>query len=128
MDEKFNQIIKRARELGVVDSGTMLIFRDYILECQNRIKKNQEQIQRLMGQNDQLGLTQAILQPIVQKYIFMQEDNDKREREAQSRLQAQEEAKANITETSTESPVTPPPTSESPVQEAAAKPVRKKKI
>jgi len=79
MDEKFFSLLQKAKDLKVVDSGSILIFDSFIKECTNRIRKNDESIQRLKGMNEQLQINVAMMNQVVSKYINLQIISDQRE-------------------------------------------------
>ena len=76
MEKKFFELLQEAKDLGVLESGSLLIFDEYLKECQNKVKKNEKQIQRLLGQNEQLSLTMGMLANTVQKYVGLQREFD----------------------------------------------------
>lgn len=81
MNEKLFQLLKEAKQKDVVDSGSVLIFNDLLKECEKKIKNNTDNIQRLMGQNDQLSLMSAMIYSITQKYVRLQDQADSAQKE-----------------------------------------------
>lgn len=101
MDERLIEILQEARKKDIINSGTFLIIKDYVNECRLKMKKNEEQVQRLKGQNDQLSLVVATLSSIVNKYIRMQDQADKDAEEKLDREQPKEPKKTDLVEAKT---------------------------
>ena len=85
MEQKMYSLFEKARKLHVVDSGSQLIFADFIKECDNEIRKQDQQIQRCLGRIDQLKLVRAMVSQVVSKYCQLQEDHNKHLAEAEKR-------------------------------------------
>ena len=88
-DKGFLDALSRARDKKVIDKGSLVIFRDYIESCSTKIRKNNDLIQRLIGQNDQLKLTSSMMTEVLNKYTRLQEDADKLE-EANRKLKEED--------------------------------------
>ena len=86
MNEKLLRLMHQAKESKVIDSGSVLIFNDFLKECQNRIIKSKEQIQRLLGQIDQLTMMDALVTDVVAKYVALQREADESQAEKDDML------------------------------------------
>jgi len=76
MDKQFFELLDKAKNLKVIDEGSIIIFADYINRCEAQIHKNIEMVNRLMGKNEQLKFTSSFLGDVVRKYIRLQEEAD----------------------------------------------------
>ena len=76
MDKGFLDAITKAKGTKVIDEGSVIIFTDYLASCNTKIRKNNDFIQRLIGQNDQLKLTAAMVSEVIRKYTKLQESID----------------------------------------------------
>lgn len=76
MDRSFIEVIEKAKSMDIVNEGSVIIFKDYLLRCESQIQKNNDLINRLAGKNDQLRFTASFLSEVVRKYIRLQEDAD----------------------------------------------------
>jgi len=115
-DKAFIEALARAKKSKVVEDGSLIIFKDYIDSCVAKMKKNNDLIQRLIGQNDQLKLTSNMLTETLRKYCRMQEDNDRivADKEAEEervleRERIEKEAEASIAGRVHSKPVGTPP-------------------
>lgn len=85
MDKQLLGVLKKAQDLEVINSGSILVFEDILHECENKIKAKMDEIQRLRGQVEQLTFVRAMMYSSVSKYIRMQEKHDKDTEEALER-------------------------------------------
>ena len=83
--ERMKRLFDRARELDVIDSGSQLVFTDFLKDCQNEIRKQEQQVQRCVGRIDQLKLMEAMVTQVVNKYCTMQENANREMEEAKER-------------------------------------------
>ena len=87
------ELLKKARDMNIVDSGSSLIFDSFIKECDLKIKKNNDQMAALLGANKELSLMRSMLSGHIRKLMVLQEQADVRERENRERIEALAEEK-----------------------------------
>lgn len=85
MDKQLLGVLKKAQELDVINSGSILVFEDILKECEGKIKSKMDEIQRLRGQVEQLTFVRAMVYSSVSKYVRLQEKHDKDVEEASHR-------------------------------------------
>lgn len=103
---KIPDVIKEAEELGVLEQSGIYLLNQYLTECEQEIKKNNDQLQRLLGRNDQLTLNKSMLIQIINKNVIKQKqvDAEHKRREDALNKAKMEEAPLDLAKVEDDSP------------------------